>query len=119
MDEPKPPWQVEFFEDNRGQFPVRDYLGELQKADQVKIRDHLRLLREFGTNLGEPHAKAVSGHKPLWELRPSQHRIFYFAVKGRMMILLHAYRKKRFKLLRKEIDIAKKRMGQFLERENG
>lgn len=119
MDEPKPPWQVEFFEDNRGRFPVQEYLRELQKEHRATIRNHIRLLREFGTNLGEPHAKPVSGHKPLWELRPSPHRIFYFAVKSRKMILLHAYPKKRFKLLRKEIIIAKKRMGQFLERENG
>lgn len=108
-------WKIEWYVDNRGANLVLDYVNGLINQEQAKIRNHLRLLREFGVKLGMPQAKPISGHKPLWELRPFPNRLIYFAHTGHRFIILHAFRKKQQKIPKKEIAIAKQRLG--IERE--
>ncbi len=81
----------------------------------MKMRAAETLWREFGILLGMPHARPVSGHASLWELRPGANRIFYFAHTGRQFVMLHTFRKQSQKTPEREIRQAEKRLAQFLE----
>jgi phage-related protein len=94
-----------------------DYINGFDERQRAKIYNHLRLLRTLGVRIGEPQAKKIKGHEPLWELRPMPARLIYFAFIGRRFIILHAFTKKKDKLDPKEIKIAENRYLEFLERE--
>ena len=81
--------------------------------EQAKIRNALRLLQEFGTSLGMPHAKPIQGK--LWELRPGGIRLFYFAYIEKQFVILHGYRKQSQKAPGREIEIALRRMEELLD----
>jgi phage-related protein len=110
-----PEWRIEFYTDSRGHSPVTEYISVLSAQEQAEVRDEIRLLREFGLQLKEPHVRQVTDHPKLWELRPGANRIFYFAHTGRKFFLLHAYRKKSQKAPAREIRMAEKRMVELLE----
>jgi len=117
VKESTPNWQVVFYQDRRGLQPVRDFLDSLSAGDRAKVRNALRLLSEFGVLLQMPHARPVSGHKGLWELRAGAIRLFYFAHTGRRFVILHAFRKKSQKTPVREIAIAERRMAEIVEGE--
>lgn len=106
-------WQIVFYMDRRGQSPPLEFIDALPVMDQAKIYNVFRLLREFGPNLGMPHAKPVQGR--LWELRPGGIRLFYFAFIERQFVILHGYRKQSVKAPEREIAVALRRMRELLE----
>ena len=110
-------WIVEFYTVARGTSPALEFINSLLKDERAKVHFCLKLLREFGTGLGMPHAKPVSGHSPLWELRPGANRLIYFSYTGRRFIILHAFSKPRRRIPPREIATAERRMAEFLERE--
>jgi phage-related protein len=81
--------------------------------EQAKIRNALRLLQEFGTNLGIPHEKPIQGK--LWELRPGGIRLFYFAYIEQQFVFLHGYRKQSQKAPGREIANALRRMEELMD----
>ena len=46
-------WQIFFYEDHRGKSPVLDFMNALSARDRAKVNNALRLLEEFGTDLGD------------------------------------------------------------------
>jgi len=62
-------WSVEFYTDVRDRSPVGEFLDALPKPERVEARNVIRLLQEFGTLLGMPHARPLTGYRKLWELR--------------------------------------------------
>jgi hypothetical protein len=52
-------WTIVFYTDHRGKQPVIDFIASLPINEQAKLRNTLRLLLEFGTRLGMPHARPV------------------------------------------------------------
>jgi phage-related protein len=110
-------WEIEFYADARGDSPVLEFVNDLPAQDQAKIRNAIRLLREFGVLLKMPHARPLTGHKPLWELRPGSIRVLNFAHVGRRFVILHAFRKKGQKTASRQITIAERRLADLLERE--
>jgi len=107
-------WQIFFYEDHRGKSPVLDFMNALSARDRAKVNNVLRLLGEFGTDLGMPHARRIKGR--LWELRPGDNRLFYFLQVEHQFIILHGYRKRSMKAPEKEIETALRRMQEFLEK---
>ena len=107
-------WRIEFYRTQRGESPVVIYLNDLPVEERAKAAKFMRLLLEFGTRLGMPHARPLTAHKPLWELRPVPHRILYFAHTGRVFVMLHAFAKKRGKTPSREISVAEQRMEEYL-----
>ena len=67
---------------------------------------------EYGTNLGEPHTKALGDG--LFEIRAKDQegigRAFYCTVIGKKIVVLHAIIKKSQKTPKNDLDMAKKRM---------
>jgi phage-related protein len=112
-------WTVEYYQDERGRYPVREFLDTLPESDQARILQTARLLEEFGLQLGAPYVKAV--RRKLWELRVragrARYRILYFAFVGQRFILLHGFVKKTAKIPRREIKIAEQRMADFIARQ--
>ena len=113
------PWTVKFYQDERGRYPVREFLDNLPQDDQARILQTARLLEDFGLQLGAPYVKAVRGK--LWELRVrsgrARYRILYFAFVGQQFILLHGFVKKTAKTPRREIEIAERCMTEFIDRQ--
>ncbi len=79
------------------------------KADYARL---IELLMDFGHDLRMPHSKAMGNG--LFEIRPKGRdgigRAFYCFVKGKRIIILHAFIKKSQATPKKELIIARKRM---------
>jgi phage-related protein len=106
-------WSIVFYKDHRGKCPPLEFIENLPVMEQAKIRNALRLLQEFGTNLSMPHAKPIQ--EKLWELRPGGIRLFYFAYIEHQFVILHGYRKQSQKAPVDEIAIALRRMQELLD----
>ena len=111
-------WSIKFYKTAMGNNPVHDYLTTLPREAKEDIAAVITLLKERGINLLLPHAKPVD--KKLWELRIHSkdqiHRILYFAYKNKTMVFLHGFTKKTQKLSKKDIEIAYKRMNDYLKK---
>ncbi len=114
-------WTVNFYRDSEGNVPVEDFLVGLPEKDRARIAWTINLLEEYGLQLGSPYVKHLRGK--LWELRiragRKAYRIIYFAYVGRQFVLLHGFLKKTRKTPRRELEIAERRMADFLTREEG
>jgi phage-related protein len=108
-------WSVEFYTERDAAAPALEFLKSLPAKDSAPLLRALDLLEEFGTALGMPRARPIEG---LWELQGGSGRLFYFGHTGRRFIILHGYRKKSQKTPKREIDTAKRRWADFLEREH-
>jgi phage-related protein len=91
-------WEVEFYETESGDVPVRDFHRQLPVKHWAKSVQDVRRLAQFGTALREPYVKPIKGnrYRGLWELRTrfasDISRIFYFVTVGHRFILLHGIR---------------------------
>ena len=106
-------WSIVFYKDQRDKCPPLEFIEELPVLEQAKIRNAFRLLKEFGTKLGMPHARPIQGK--LWEFRPGGVRIFYFAYINKQFVILHGFRKKTNKAPKQEIAIALRRMEELIK----
>lgn len=102
------PWRITFYEDRRGKRPALDFINGLPKWEQAKVYNSFRLLVEFGTLLGMPHARHIQGK--LWELRPGGVRLFYFTYENNQFVILHGFRKQTNQTPKIEIDVALRRL---------
>jgi len=66
----------------------------------------------YGPDLGMPHTRAMG--RGLFELRIKAAediaRVFYCTLVGRQVVMLHQFTKKSEKTLRKELEIARRRL---------
>jgi phage-related protein len=116
-------YEVEFYHDRNGKSDIVDYLdqlkvkGEKSKSDRInhdKILAYLQALKEYGTRIGQPAVKHIDGS--LWELRPLANRIFFFYRKNNTFVMLHLYIKKSQKTPVGEINQARSKMKDYIER---
>lgn len=99
-------WNILFFETNRGERPVKEFIKSLSSSTIAKVTSTINLLEQYGPLLNMPHSKKVIGE--IYELRirgREEVRIFY-AFRGNKIILLHAFQKKSQKTPAKEIKLA-------------
>ncbi len=111
-------WKIVYYETSQGDSPIFEFIQSLDVRIQNKIAEVLDLLKEFGTLIGPPHSKKITG-TPLWELRilgSDNIRIFYVAVINRKFLLLHAFHKKKQKTDKKEIKTATDRLNEYQSR---
>ena len=80
---------------------------------RAKVNNVFRLLEEFVTDLGMPHAHRIEGW--LWEFRPGENRLFYFLYLKRKFVILHGFRKQTMKTPEKEITTALRRLKEISE----
>ena len=107
-------WRVTFysaaFQRELLQLPAGFVARFLRYAERMEL---------YGPDLGMPHTRAMGSG--LFELRLKAAegiaRVFYCALVGRRIVMLHQFIKKSEKTPRKELDIARKRMKEVKDAE--
>lgn len=116
-------YEIEFYEDKNGKSEIADYIKELNvkaatnKESRInfnKIVAYMDMLEEFGTRVGKPVTKHLSGE--IWELRPLKNRFLYAYFRNNKFIILHHFIKKTQKTPKREIEQAKRNLQDYLER---
>jgi len=116
-------YEVAFFYDKNGKSEIVEYLDSLgeraatSKTDRInrdKILAYIIALKAYGTRIGQPTVKHIDGS--IWELRPLANRIFFFYWKNNKFVLLHHFVKKSKKTPSQEIEKARSKMKDYLER---
>ena len=111
-------YEVKFYPAPRGNYPVKDFIQQMDKKSRAKIWRCIALLEEHGPNLLRPYADYVKDK--IRELRIKLYagnvRILYFFFLKNNIILLHAFKKKTQKLPEREIEQAKRNMEDFILR---
>jgi phage-related protein len=84
------------------------------QADFLRIGE---LLCRYGPQeVGMPHVRALGGK--LWEMRLRDAagiaRVIYFTTNGRRIVVLHAFEKRTQRTPARSLDLAKRRMQEFL-----
>lgn len=111
-------WNIDFYETVSGASPVLDFVEDLEIDVKSKVVDTLDLLKKHGVQIGLPHSKKIKG-TDLWELRILGYqnvRIFYIAIIKKTFLLLHGFKKKSWKIPKKEIKTATKRWIEYNSR---
>lgn len=109
---------MNYWRNQSGKAPVEKYIDDIiNKGERAEILAALKGVQEYGVNAVGVEFRQIEGK--LWELKirayGRHHRIFYVVLRGREMVLLHAYLKKTPKAPVKEIETAKQRMKQLME----
>jgi len=114
-------WTVEYYMDPRGREPVADFVDSLPTEGQAKVLRLVSLLADYGVLLKEPYTRQIRGK--LRELRirgkSGEVRILYFAFAERRLVLLHGFHKKTRKTSMHDIEIAERRLDEFVNRQGG
>jgi phage-related protein len=98
------------FETGSGKRPMEKFFDKLSRTVMAKIVQMMELLEENGSDLGMPYSKKITNN--LFELRvvgKDSIRILYTSL-GRKIIFLHGFKKKTWKIPKKEIEIAQNRL---------
>ena len=105
---------IEYYKDSAGNSPVDEFLLELAETNQMLFNKTSKGLAKLRNRAY--HKEPLSKHleSGLWELRIKAGtdilRIIYTFSKGRIIILLHVFIKKRQKTPSGELEIARKRL---------
>ena len=109
---------VEYYEKADGSRPAEEFILSQDNKMQAKIFAALELLELKGPALREPFSKPLGDG--IFEVRAKQgsdiSRVLYFFVVGKRVILTNGFIKKTQKTPQEEIQIAKKRRIDFIER---
>ena len=111
-------YQAVFYTTERGGSPLDEFLDGLDKKSRAKVAAHISLLEEHGPNLKRPYADVVRGK--IRELRihfsSNQYRILYFFYLRDQIVLAHAFSKKSQELKEKDVELAERRMADWIRR---
>ena len=111
-------FEVIAYEDVTGKIPVQDFLNKLNPKMRAKMYGMLVILQEKGNLLREPYSKYIE--EGIFELRckfgNDITRIMYFFYYNRRIVLTNGFTKKTQKTPPEEIQIAKSRRIDFMER---
>lgn len=100
-------WKVTFYsatlEEEIRQLPAGFVARFLRYAERMEV---------YGPDLGMPHTRAIGDGLFELRLRAAEGiaRVFYCALAGRRIVMLHQFMKKTEKTPRKELEIARRRM---------
>jgi len=112
-------YNVEFFENDSGQYPAEAYINSLDAKLSAKVYRTLVMLEDNGSELRESYSKHLDDG--IFEVRvrvaTNSARVLYFFHIGKRVILTHGFTKKTQKTPPSEIERAKKYRRDFLERE--
>ncbi|OGV46923.1 MAG: hypothetical protein A3F46_01975 [Legionellales bacterium RIFCSPHIGHO2_12_FULL_42_9] len=102
-------WTVEFFN-----VSVENEILDMPPKIQARMIKLLELIEKHGANLGSPHTAPMGDG--LFEVRAKAKegigRSLYCYMKGRHIVVLHAFVKKSTKTPKQDLDLAKKRKGE-------
>ena len=70
---------------------MEKYLEALGARERANLLDILEEVRLHGFQSPQVVARQIAGK--LWEIKVSRHRVYYVAITGPILFLLHAYKK--------------------------
>ena len=113
-------WAVELYDLLNGSSPLVEFIEQQSNRNQAKIYAELDDMTEFGLMPRGDKLKHLEDK--LWELRfrgeGLHFRLIYFAYTGRKIVILHGFCKKTRKTPRRELNTARSRYHDYLERHN-
>ena len=108
------------YEKDNGEVPVEDFLNSLDVKMRAKMFGMIGLLQEKGNQLREPYSKHLDDG--IFELRckvgSNITRVLYFFYYEGQIILTNGFVKKTQKTPHGEIELAKQRRSDYIERMN-
>lgn len=114
-------FDVDFFELDNGDCPVKEYLDSVDIKMRAKIVRTIGLLETNGNTLGMPYSEPLTDG--IFELRTKLSsnisRVLYFFYVGKKIILTNGFTKKTNKVPKSEIELAKKYRYIYLSRQKG
>jgi phage-related protein len=109
---------VFFYETERGEKPVGEFLNGLSEKAKAKCVSYLKQLEEHGNRLPAQYARHLEAE--LWELRPewsgTEYRLFYFTLVPGRVYVVHGVAKKRQKTKQTDIETALARIADVRRR---
>src|SRR3990167_1931504 len=106
-------WKIDFYNDD-----VEEAILQMPPKIQARMIKLLELIEKHGANLGAPHTEPIGDG--LFEIRAKAQegigRSLYCYMKGRHIMVLHAFVKKSTKTPKQDLDLAKKRKGEVEQR---
>lgn len=112
-----------FYQDGTGKSELLEFIKDLDKravtskSERVmlkQIRFHINILEMNGTRAGEPYVKHIQDE--VWEIRPGNNRILFFAWIDNKIVLLHQFRKTTKKTPKSEVEKAHREILDWKER---
>ncbi len=100
---------VDFYQQESGKEPVREWLKSLKKSERRTIGEDIKMVQE-GWPLGMPLVGNLG--KGLWEVRSSLPNVIarvFFIMHREQMVLLHGFFKKTEKTTPRDLEIGFKR----------
>ncbi len=112
-------WTIAFYRAEDGSSPVDEFLRSLEDKTQARFIWAIEQLRLRNVFAREPLVKHLEGK--LWELRRASsaniYRLLYFFFTGRRIVFVHGFQKKTQKTPRQELEIARRRMEDYIQRD--
>ncbi len=111
-------YNIEFYETIDGKKPVEEFMDSLDDKMASKLIGLMDILEERGTELRKPYSKYLEDG--IFELRCQQGsnitRVLYFFYIDKRIIITNGFIKKKQKMPKKELKLAKKRRADWLDR---
>ncbi len=111
-------FEIIFYEKENGDCPVQEFLSSLDLKMQAKMIGLLEILEDKGNMLREPYSKHLDDG--IFEIRckvgNNITRVMYFFYHKGKIILTNGFVKKTQKIPKKEIELARERRKDFVER---
>lgn len=107
-------YHVSFYATERGDSPVEEFMAEMDSHTRGKTAQFIELLKEFGPRLKRPFADKLEGK--IYELRPKRSRLLYFFFIGQEIVFVHGFIKKTNAVERRDLELAQRRMNDYLRR---
>ena len=102
-------WNILFFETNRGEKPVEEFISKQQLQARAKIAHLIDLLEIHGDVLHMPHSKRLANNLFELRIRGRQEIRILYCFRKRNIILLHAFKKQTQQTPQKEVNISLER----------
>lgn len=100
---------------------MAQFLRSLDRQTRARFIWSIEQLRVRNVQAREPLVRHIEGR--LWELRRESntniYRLLYVILSGRRILLLHGFQKKTQRTPRSDIELAQRRLADFLQREGG
>lgn len=112
-----------FYPTSRGRQPVYEWLQKIQRKEKARynrIQPKLLALRDNGPSIRSLEVKQEEVKKlkktDIWQLRVDDDRILFFFDENGDIVFTNQFQKKSNDTPQKEIDVAKKRRREWLDR---
>jgi phage-related protein len=112
-------FEEESFQEDDGRIPVEDFLAQMDKSDRAVANLVRAGLGKLENRLYHRYPNTKEIGDDLYELRAGPIRVLYIYVRGRKIVLLHAFRKKSQATPSRDHMDALRRQRRYEDRERG